>query len=70
MMPSSSTQWHRSSYSNGMGGECVEVATMAGQIAVRDSKSTSRQHLILSPSAWQNFTMALAQRSTSSASSS
>ncbi|MGW2306606.1 DUF397 domain-containing protein [Actinomadura luteofluorescens] len=30
--------WRKSSYSNGMGGECVELAALPGRIYVRDSK--------------------------------
>jgi hypothetical protein len=30
--------WRKSSYSNGMGGECVELAALPGRIFVRDSK--------------------------------
>jgi hypothetical protein len=32
-------QWRKSSYSGGSGGECVEVAAVAGRVLVRDSKS-------------------------------
>jgi hypothetical protein len=59
MMPSSSIQWHRSSYSNGMGGECLEVAALAEAIAVRDSKITSGPQVTLGNSAWQGFIQAL-----------
>ncbi|MGW2524126.1 DUF397 domain-containing protein [Streptomyces sp. NPDC001617] len=59
MTPSSSFQWHKSSYSNGMGGECLEVAALAAAIAVRDSKVTSGPRLILSRAAWQSFIGAL-----------
>ncbi|MEK8143401.1 DUF397 domain-containing protein [Streptomyces sp. M10(2022)] len=31
-------RWQKSSYSNGAGGECVEVAGLCGSIGVRDSK--------------------------------
>ncbi|MFE0104068.1 DUF397 domain-containing protein [Streptomyces sp. NPDC059009] len=55
MMLSSSVQWRRSSYSNGMGGECLEVATLVGGIAVRDSKVALGPQLIVSAAAWQGF---------------
>ena len=60
MMPSSSTVWRRSSYSNGMGGECLEMAPVPGAIAVRDSKvATGLQQLMLSTAAWQSFIRSL-----------
>lgn len=59
MIPPSSTPWHRSSYSNGMGGECLEIAELPGVIAVRDSKATSGPRLMLSAPAWQRFIQAL-----------
>ncbi|MGW3447437.1 DUF397 domain-containing protein [Streptomyces sp. NPDC001076] len=55
MMSSSSIQWHRSSYSNGMGGECLEVAALAEAIAVRDSKVALGPRLIMSKAAWRGF---------------
>ncbi|MGW2566935.1 DUF397 domain-containing protein [Streptomyces sp. NPDC001537] len=61
MMPSSSIQWRKSSYSNGMGGECLEMAALAGAIAVRDSKVTSGPRLTLSRATWKNFIGAIAQ---------
>ncbi|MEV5933175.1 DUF397 domain-containing protein [Streptomyces sp. NPDC052079] len=30
--------WHKSTYSSGEGGECVEVAVAGGVVHVRDSK--------------------------------
>ena len=59
MMPSSSTQWRKSSYSNGMGGECLEVASLADAVAIRDSKVTSGPQLVLSTAAWHSFIRAL-----------
>jgi hypothetical protein len=60
MMPPSSTVWRRSSYSNGMGGECLEMTPVPGAIAVRDSKvATGLQQLMLSTAAWQSFIRAL-----------
>ncbi|MFI1705945.1 DUF397 domain-containing protein [Streptomyces griseoruber] len=54
-MPSSSIQWRKSSYSNGMGGECLEVAILAESIAVRDSKVAPGLRVTLSNVAWQSF---------------
>lgn len=55
MIPPSSISWRRSSYSNGMGGECLEMAALAGVIAVRDSKAASGPQLMLSTATWQSF---------------
>lgn len=55
-----SLTWRKSSYSNGMGGECVEVATGTPDlIPVRDSKDLARGLLTLSPSTWDALTHAL-----------
>jgi Domain of unknown function (DUF397) len=32
------SNWRKSSYSSGQGGECVEVASAPGHVAVRDTK--------------------------------
>ena len=47
--------WRTSSYSNN-GGNCVEVATGDGMIAVRDTKRRAGTVLAFSPQAWQQFT--------------
>lgn len=62
MMLPSSIPWRRSSYSNGMGGECLEVAELAEAIRVRDSKVTSGPQITLSTATWQDFIRALAGR--------
>ncbi|MFD8725534.1 DUF397 domain-containing protein [Streptomyces sp. NPDC059629] len=59
-MPSSSIQWRKSSYSNGMGGECLEVAALAGAVAVRDSKATLGPQVTMNNAAWRSFIRALA----------
>ncbi len=49
--------WHKSSYSNGNGGACVEVAELAdGHRAVRDSKAPGGPALIVTPAGWVSFT--------------
>ncbi|MEV5413348.1 DUF397 domain-containing protein [Thermopolyspora sp. NPDC052614] len=49
-------QWRKSTYSNGNGGACVEVArNIPGIVAVRDSKNPSGPALVLSPGAWTAF---------------
>ncbi|MGW1612216.1 DUF397 domain-containing protein [Streptomyces sp. NPDC002285] len=61
MTPSSSIAWRRSSYSNGMGGECLEVAALAEAVTVRDSKSISGPRLTLSTTTWRDFIRAVAR---------
>ncbi|MFF9378641.1 DUF397 domain-containing protein [Streptomyces griseoluteus] len=49
-------RWNKSSYSNGDGGNCVEVADgVPGAVPVRDSKVQDSPVLLLSASAWANF---------------
>jgi hypothetical protein len=48
--------WRKSSYSNGNGGQCVEVArNLPGTVAVRDSKNPRATALAFPPSAWRAF---------------
>ncbi|MGI5195870.1 DUF397 domain-containing protein [Streptomyces sp. CA-288835] len=52
----SAALWRKSSYSNGTGGDCVEVApNLPEAIPVRDSKSHNGPVLLLSPTAWSAF---------------
>lgn len=44
--------WRKSSYSNGTGGNCVEVAASTDLVPVRDSKDTSRGHLMVPSGSW------------------
>jgi hypothetical protein len=49
--------WRRSSYSNANGGACVEVArSLAGVVAVRDSKDPAGPELIFESAQWAAFT--------------
>jgi Domain of unknown function (DUF397) len=49
--------WHKSTFSNGSGGNCVEVArNLPGIVAVRDSKDPDGPTLIFSPTEWEAFT--------------
>lgn len=50
-----SVRWRRSSYSNGMGGECVEVATQSAVIAVRDSKAPLGPQITMNALPWEAF---------------
>ncbi|MEV8345523.1 DUF397 domain-containing protein [Streptomyces niveus] len=52
-------QWRKSSYSNGAGGECVEVAELAGITAVRDSKVPAGPRIAIRHAAWADFVGAL-----------
>jgi hypothetical protein len=47
-------EWRKSSYS-GSGNNCVEVATMAAAVAVRDSKNPDGGHLIFDAEDWKAF---------------
>lgn len=48
--------WRKSSYSNGQGGACVEVAVaLPALVAVRDSKNPNQTALAFSPPAWRAF---------------
>lgn len=47
--------WFKSSYSDGEGGNCVEVAACPGAVHVRDSKDTHGPRLAFSPAGWAAF---------------
>lgn len=52
--------WCKSSYSNGDGGDCVEVAhNIPGLVPVRDSKVPDGPALLLGAAAWAHFVDAL-----------
>jgi hypothetical protein len=46
--------WRKSTYSDGNGGACVEVAS-AGGVAVRDTTDRDRATLAFSAGAWAVF---------------
>jgi hypothetical protein len=58
-------RWRKSSYSNGTGGSCVEIAPLAGipgtndDIAVRDSKDPNGPALTFTASQWREFAAAI-----------
>ena len=59
-MDLTSATWRKSSHSGGNGGNCVEVAVLAGgRRAVRDSKDPAGPALTFSPAAWRAFTARL-----------
>jgi hypothetical protein len=48
--------WHKSSFSGGANGGCVEVATVPGYIGVRDTKlGASSPVLAFTPHEWAAF---------------
>ncbi|QCW79524.1 DUF397 domain-containing protein [Streptomyces sp. S6] len=48
-------RWFKSSYSNGDGGDCVEVAAHPAAVHIRDSKVTDGPILTVEPAAWSAF---------------
>jgi hypothetical protein len=59
-MDLSNASWHKSSYSGGNGGGCVEVAAnLPGVVAVRDSKNPAGSALTVSPGMWRALTAAI-----------
>ncbi|MFI0894973.1 DUF397 domain-containing protein [Streptomyces sp. NPDC020983] len=54
--PDPTKAWRKSSYSNGDGGECVEVADgLTGVVPVRDSKDPEGPALLFGADAWVAF---------------
>lgn len=52
----STAAWRKSSYSNGEGGACVEVADgFAGVVPVRDSKDPEGPALVFPAGSWASF---------------
>ncbi|MEU9250614.1 DUF397 domain-containing protein [Streptomyces sp. NPDC048270] len=52
--------WRTSSYTNGDGGDCVEVADdLPGIVPVRDSKRRGGPVVVLSAAAWGGFVAGL-----------
>jgi hypothetical protein len=51
-----SNRWRKSSYSGNGGSDCVEVAdSLAGVVAIRDSKDREGPELTVSNTAWTAF---------------
>jgi Domain of unknown function (DUF397) len=48
--------WRKSSYSSGNGGNCVEAASLAVGLLVRDSKDPDGPALAIAPADWNTFT--------------
>lgn len=52
-----SENWRKSSYSGGSGGQCVEVASAPGRIAIRDTKDQGDGPVLrITAEAWTTFT--------------
>ncbi|MGZ9931668.1 DUF397 domain-containing protein [Streptomyces sp. NC-S4] len=52
----SATTWHKSSYSDGTGGDCLEVADgHPDLVPVRDSKQPEGPHVVFHAQAWARF---------------
>jgi hypothetical protein len=51
-MDLSAASWRKSSYSTGGGQNCVEVAMLAGAVAIRDSKDPGGPAHVFSPAAF------------------
>ena len=59
--PSGAT-WRKSTYSNGSGGNCVEVADLPSGRAVRDSKHPQGSVLVFTSDAWRAFLQGIESR--------
>ncbi|WP_327156485.1 DUF397 domain-containing protein [Streptomyces tubercidicus] len=56
----STAAWRTSSYSNGDGGDCVEVADdLPGIVPVRDSKDPHGPAVVFPAAAWSTFVTAV-----------
>lgn len=53
-----SVRWRKSSYSNGQAA-CVEITSLTGNVAVRDSKDPQGPRLVLTAAQWQSFTTSI-----------
>ncbi|MFH8678186.1 DUF397 domain-containing protein [Streptomyces lydicus] len=57
------SDWRKSSYSNGQGAECVEVADgHPGVVAVRDSKCPHGPAVAFTADSWSSFATAVKDR--------
>lgn len=59
MEGSNAVTWRTSSYSGGNGGQCVEVASVARTVLVRDTKNRNAAALSVPVKAWVSFTASL-----------
>ncbi|MFE7037929.1 DUF397 domain-containing protein [Streptomyces atratus] len=54
-LPPTALQWRKSSYSNGAGGECIEVADLRATVGIRDSKRPYGRHIVVQRDSWAGF---------------
>ncbi|MFE4059372.1 DUF397 domain-containing protein [Streptomyces sp. NPDC059096] len=47
--------WRKSSYSDGAGNNCVEVAELTLAVGIRDSKQAAGPALVVPANAWNTF---------------
>jgi hypothetical protein len=57
-MDNNYTDWRKASYSNGSG-QCVETASNAGTVAVRDTTNRDAGTLTFSTEVWSTFVAGL-----------
>jgi hypothetical protein len=58
----SDAHWRKSTYSNGDGGNCLEVTDgVPGVIPVRDSKVTGGPVVVIGSAAWTEFVRSIVQ---------
>ncbi|MFE1200345.1 DUF397 domain-containing protein [Streptomyces sp. NPDC058762] len=58
----SDARWRKSTYSNGDGGNCLEVTDgVPGVIPVRDSKVTGGPVIVVGSAAWTEFVRGVVQ---------
>ncbi|MEU9065536.1 DUF397 domain-containing protein [Streptomyces sp. NPDC048306] len=58
----SDARWRKSTYSNGDGGNCLEVTDgVPGVIPVRDSKVTDGPVIVVGSAAWTEFVRTVVQ---------
>ncbi|MFG2491255.1 DUF397 domain-containing protein [Streptomyces caniferus] len=54
------TRWRKSSYSNGQGAECIEIADgHPGSVPVRDSKNPHGPACVFDEAGWTSFVEAV-----------
>ncbi|GGO56143.1 DUF397 domain-containing protein [Streptomyces lasiicapitis] len=58
----SAATWRKSSYSNGTGGDCVEISdSLPGIVPVRDTKVPHGSALVFHTTAWAPFITAVTE---------
>lgn len=58
--------WHKSSYSDSHGGNCVEVAESSHAVRVRDSKDRRGPQLVFGAAQWGTFVAGVRDRDAAS----